>query len=292
MMAQIGVQETDLVAPEVSAEPAAGAYEDGQEVTLTSSDPDASICYTTDGSDPLPSGNRFSEPIRVDRSVTIKAMAVDTVGYRGPVTPFSYTIAEKLARSTLDMSPSVAALGYGQSATLSGRLTANGAPLPGQRVELQHRPAGTGGFERLGPVDTRPDGTFSLSGVRPQRNTDYRAVFEGDGSDHEASVSPVRRVGVRATVSLNASTRNLKRGRKRTLSGKVGPSHAGKTVRLTIKRNGRVISTRNVRLDRSSRYRFTYRPPSVGTYVVSARFAGDADHLGGTSPTRRFRVVR
>lgn len=55
--------------------PPAGTYNEAQTVTLTCSTANASIFYTTNGSEPTPSSTRYSGPISVPANVTIKAMA-------------------------------------------------------------------------------------------------------------------------------------------------------------------------------------------------------------------------
>jgi hypothetical protein len=195
MMAQIGVQEHEVVAPEVISSSQSGTYHADLEVALTSSDPDAAIYYTMDGSAPRPSGNRYTEPIRVRESLTLKAMAVDATGYRGPVASYEYVLDRA---TSLSLAARPATVVLGKRVTLSGGLLgAGGEQLGAQRVELQHRPAGKGEFERLRRTDTREDGTYAFSGVKPRRSTDYRVIFEGDGSDYDASTSPTRRVKVK-----------------------------------------------------------------------------------------------
>ena len=71
----------------------------------------------------------------------------------------------------------------------------------------------------------------------------------------------------------------------------MAPAHAGKSVKLEIRRNGVLISSRLVTLDASSRYALTWRPPTVASYSVKAVFAADSDHLGNSSPLKTFRVV-
>ena len=95
---------------------------------------------------------------------------------------------------------------------------------------------------------------------------------------------------MKALISQNTASTSLKLGRGRTIYGAVTPTHAG-SVKLTIRRNGAVVSTRSLTLN-SSRYSFTYKPPSTGTYSFVVGYAGDADHLGNTSPTKSFKVVK
>ncbi|MDP9438521.1 MAG: S8 family serine peptidase, partial [Actinomycetota bacterium] len=159
---------------------------------------------------------------------------------------------------------------YGAATLLSGRLTSSGASLPGKQVTLEQRPVGASAFSPVanGERTTDADGKFSLAGVVPTKHTDYRARFAGEGSSGlPPSTSTARRVNVKALVSQSTTTTNLKLGRGRTIYGAVTPAHAG-SVKLTIRRNGSVVSTRSLTLS-SSRYGFVYKPPSTGTYSFS-----------------------
>lgn len=182
---------------------------------------------------------------------------------------------------------------YGAATLLSGRLTSSGASLPGRQVTLVQRPLGASAFSPVpnGERTTDADGNFSLAGVVPSRHTDYRARFAGEESAGlPPATSTARRVNVKVRVSLSTATTNLKLGRSRTVSGSVGPAHAG-SVKLTIKRNGALLATKTLTLA-SSKYSFTYKPTRAGTYSFSARFGGDTDHLANTSVARSFKVVK
>ena len=182
---------------------------------------------------------------------------------------------------------------YGAATTLSGRLTSSGEPLSGRQVTLEQRPVGASDFSPVanGELTTDADGNFSLAGVVPNRHTDYRARFAGEESSGlPPSTSTAARVEVKVLVSLSTATTNLKLGKSRAVSGSVNPAHAG-SVKLTIKRNGALLTTKTLTLS-SSKYAFTYKPTRTGTYSFSASFGGDTDHLGNTSPTRSFKVVK
>ncbi|MDP9437520.1 MAG: Ig-like domain-containing protein, partial [Actinomycetota bacterium] len=115
-----------------------------------------------------------------------------------------------------------------------------------------------------------------------------------DGSDTlQLAVEPsetTTRASVKALVSQSTAITNLKLGRGRTIYGSVTPAHAG-SVKLTIRRNAVVVSTKSLTLS-SSRYSFVYKPPSTGTYSFVVSYAGDVDYLGNTSPTKSFKVVK
>ncbi len=183
-------------------------------------------------------------------------------------------------------------INYGGGTHLSGRLTSSGAPLSGKQVILEQRPLGASGFSQVpnGVRTTDADGNFSLAGVTPTTNTDYRARFAGEGS---AGLSPAtsisRRVNAAVLVSLSTATTRLKLGGSQTISGSVSPAHTG-SVKLIIERNGRRLTTKTVPLT-STGYSFSYKPGRTGTYAVFARFGSDTDHLGSTSAKRSFKVV-
>lgn len=194
----------------------------------------------------------------------------------------------KLSEVSLNASPST--LDYGVATTLSGRLTSSGAPLAGKQVLLEQRPVGTSTFSAVTTLTTDGNGNFSETGAVPAKNTDYRVRFSGEEASGLRPSETIRRASVKALVSQSTATTNLKLGRGRTIFGVVTPAHAG-SVKLTTRRNGALVSTRSLTLS-SSRYSFVYKPPSTGTYSFSVSYAGDTDHLGNTSPTKSFKVVK
>ncbi len=77
--------------PVVSATPASGTtFTDKITVTLTSKQ-GAAIYYTTDGSTPTTSSSRYSQPLTLTATTTIKAFAVSESGEQGDVRTFTYT---------------------------------------------------------------------------------------------------------------------------------------------------------------------------------------------------------
>ena len=68
-----GSSESAAAAPTFS--PAAGSYGTAQSVTLTDATTGAAIYYTTDGSTPTASSTKYTAPISVSASETIKAIA-------------------------------------------------------------------------------------------------------------------------------------------------------------------------------------------------------------------------
>ena len=193
---------------------------------------------------------------------------------------------------TLDVKP--ATVSFGKTTALSGKLTADGKALTGERVILLQKPVGARSFTRApgqpaAGILTASGGAYRLTGVKPEKNTDYRVRFAG-GSESQSSLSPIKRVNVKPVVTNATSVKQMKVNQNRIISGMVKPSHTG-TVKVEIKRGTKMIATREVRL-RDSRYRLVYKPRAPGTYKVRAVMPNHADHLAGYSPIKTFKVIR
>lgn len=82
------------IAPQVTApafSPAPGAYADPQDVTISTPTPGAAVRYTTDGTTPTDTvGTVYAVPVRVDRSLTLKAVAYRAGWTTSPVTVGEY----------------------------------------------------------------------------------------------------------------------------------------------------------------------------------------------------------
>jgi hypothetical protein len=204
------------------------------------------------------------------------------------------------ASTTITLAADLKTTTYGgQPATLSGRLVSgpgvffDEGGLSGGQVVLEQRPAGTAHFSPVpeGTLTTEADGTFSLPGVRPSENTEYRARYTGfPGDAVRPSASDVEQVGVKPLVSISTSVSKIRLGKRLSVWGTVLPVKTG-TVELNIRRNGTPLRPQRVSLNDSS-YRLAYKPTAVGTYEVSATYAGDERHLANTSSTWSFKVTR
>ena len=80
--------------------PAAGTYNSAQSVTISSETNDATIYYTTDGTDPSSSSTQYTTAISVSESMTIKAIAVKDGNNDSEVATAAYTINTSVATTT------------------------------------------------------------------------------------------------------------------------------------------------------------------------------------------------
>ncbi|MDP5275921.1 chitobiase/beta-hexosaminidase C-terminal domain-containing protein [Chengkuizengella axinellae] len=85
----------------VKALPAVGEVEAGTEVTLSTSTADAQIYYTVDDSEPTNESTLYENPILVEDSVTIKAVAYKDGLDPSEIATFDYTVKPPLALSNI-----------------------------------------------------------------------------------------------------------------------------------------------------------------------------------------------
>ena len=200
----------------------------------------------------------------------------------------------------LILSSSRSRLTWPGTTTLRGRLTsAYRRPPGGRRVVLYRRPWVRATFTRVpGQPDAgtpvAADGTFRLTGARPEWTTDYRARFTGDPVGTKAVTSPLAVVEQRPRITLKVGRTDLRLGRSRSIAGLVSHhSHAGLFVTVVVRRDGAVVEEHRLALDRDVDYGFAYRPPRPGDYTFVARFDGHPPgHLPNATRPTGFRVVR
>jgi alpha-tubulin suppressor-like RCC1 family protein len=96
---------TALLAPTIS--PPAGTYGSARVITITAAEPDASVRYTIDGTDPTAQSPLYVRAFAVAQTTTIKARTFK-VGYNpGPVASSTFTIAT----AGLSAAPSISPVG-------------------------------------------------------------------------------------------------------------------------------------------------------------------------------------
>jgi hypothetical protein len=157
---------------------------------------------------------------------------------------------------------------------VSGQLT--GVPSAvGTALVIDQAPYPFRSFNRLATGSTDGGGAYSFS-VTPNSNTRYRVSAQTSPPTTSAEVD----VLVKKRVTLRA------RGSR--ISGLVSPAHDGDPVALQRRGSHGYRTVANHRLADAgtahSRYRFTVQ--RAGVYRT--RVPADADHLTGTSSSRRI----
>ena len=104
--------------------PAAGTYAEKQSVTISSATEGAVIHYTTDDSAPTENSPVYSAPISVEKTMTIKAIAVKEGMDSSDVATARYVIDEKAVPvETVVVSPAAVSLLKGESAKLTAAIS-------------------------------------------------------------------------------------------------------------------------------------------------------------------------
>jgi hypothetical protein len=179
----------------------------------------------------------------------------------------------------------------GSATELKGRLIPkNGDSVSGKRILLEQKVAGTSVWVPVPNVPvagllTDADGDFSLSGVKPHNNTQYRARFIQGSQDYTSDAVPVN-VKIPITLSKN----RIKEGNGIKIKGSVVPGQASGIVRLTLEGNHkRVMKT--VNLD-DSKFVYEFTPTKVGKFNITAHYrpADQLLNLTNKSITRTLRV--
>ena len=220
-----------------------------------------------------------------------RVTAVDLAGSESAAARAS-AVVPKATQITLSASSTL--LNYtlpNASTTLSGRLSSEGTSVSGKKVVLERKPLGSSAFVPVagGALTTDAGGNFSLPGLKPERNTEYRASFVTDAEELESATSQTVVVEVKLLVSTSLSATQVKLGRSVGVVGSVFPVNAG-SVTINITRNGApLIKINNVSLQ-NSRFSRLYRPPATGLYTVRVTPTGYPQHLV-TTYTKTFRVT-
>jgi hypothetical protein len=186
---------------------------------------------------------------------------------------------------TLTATPTITT--FGRSVVLAGQVTGNNNT--GVRVELQQNPYPFGGFKATNlAVNTDAAGKFSFT-VKPAALIRYLVIAKAS----PPVASPAVQVRVRYSVAFKVNDATARRGQLIRFSGVVKPAHNGRTARIQRRTSAgkwRTIATTRLRASTAgqSTYARSLRVRSTATYRV--RIGADADHLTGTSRTRRVRV--
>lgn len=128
-----GATPVDTTPPTVAATPLGGAFNGPQSVTLTATDnfPGTSIYFTTNGSTPTPSSTRYTGPISITTTTTLKFVAFDAAGNSSAIGQQTYTITSIPPAGNLPagwQTQDIGAVGISGSASFaSGTYTLTGA---------------------------------------------------------------------------------------------------------------------------------------------------------------------
>jgi M6 family metalloprotease-like protein len=123
----LGSGVTSVSAPIFSL--VAGTYESAQSVAISDETAGDTVYYTTNGTAPTSSSTKYTGPIAISKTTTLKAIAIVSGSSPSSVTAATYDIVNPVAAQTnLTVTPSSAA--QGSVFTMQAAVTSNGVPVP------------------------------------------------------------------------------------------------------------------------------------------------------------------
>lgn len=172
--------------------------------------------------------------------------------------------------SSISLSTNSNSLTPGQSATLSGTLSAGS----GQSVKIYQDSS------LLATVTTGSNGAFSQSVTPTLGNHSYYASYDGNSSYWSSSSSNVSITvsKINTTTSLSASSSSVNVGSNLTLSGTISAG-SGKSVKIY---NGSTLVT-TVTSGTNGAFSYSSSNFGVGSYTFKAAFDGDGTYNGSNS---------
>ena len=140
------VAPPDTTPPTIAASPLGGSFSSPQSVTLTATDnyPGTSIYFTTNGSTPSSASTRYTAPISIATTTTLKFVAIDAAGNSSAVGTQTYTITSAPPGGTLPATWQTQDIGVvaveGNASFASGTysLTGSGADIWGTADALRY----------------------------------------------------------------------------------------------------------------------------------------------------------
>jgi hypothetical protein len=223
---------------------------------------------------------------RIIMAAAVLALMLVTLGAVGSVAR-----SDPAPSTDLNLKATPETLLLGKATELEGKLIhRNGDSVSGKRILLEQKIAGTSVWV---PVPSVPDaclltnagGEFSLAGVKPHNNTQYRARYIQGAQDYTSDAVPVN---VKVKIPLALSKNRIKKGNSVRISGSVLPGQADGKIRLILQGNHKRI-TKNVNLN-DTKFVHKFSPRKVGEYDITAKFRSNESNLGNKSVTRTLRV--
>jgi alpha-tubulin suppressor-like RCC1 family protein len=222
--------------------PGTGTYTTPQTVTISSSSPNPTIRYTTDGTDPTPSSTQYTGPLAVGSSTTLKARGFKAGWTTSGTASATYTMNfGTLAAPTMDPATSTyvdsVAVTVTASAGATIRYTTDGTdPTSGSSVytgpitltstttlkakafETDYNPSSTTTntytVKAATPVLSLPGGTYAAGSVLTITSTTQGATlhYTLSGSDPTESDTPISSGGAVVVGNFTLKVRSFKAG--------------------------------------------------------------------------------
>jgi hypothetical protein len=271
-----------LTAPSIA--PASQAFTGTLTVSMSDTNPAATILYTIDGSTPTPGGattQTYTAPFSITASTTVKAIAA-LAGYaNSPVATAAYTLqnAGTLATTTTlssSLNPSV----LGKAVIFTAKVSPqSGSVSPTGSVEFLN------GASVMATVALKSGSARYTSTSLPPADNSISAAYQGSSSYSGSTSSPVSQVVMApTTTTLTSSLNPSEYGQSLTFSASVASSAGappdGETV--TFKEGTTLLGTGILAGGTAT---LSLSTLAVGPKKIQATYVGDINYTASTSPT-------
>jgi Zn-dependent metalloprotease len=214
------------------------------------------------------------------RTYTVGVRATSTIG-----DGLERTVT--LAPTGLPISAAPAAVTYGQSSLVSGRVLRGSSPVPGATVIVEHRPAGKTTWSRFATVTTDSKGVWRAT-ARSATTSAIRVRHAGSAGLWPAT-SGNTWISVRYAVAAKASTTKPRANQKIKISGTAKPARAGVQVTLQYRKGSRWITITSTKTTSTGAYAFN-RAFKRGAWNLRVVIAGGGYNATATSTTVKLTV--
>ena len=201
-------------------------------------------------------------------------------------------VKKRTTSTSISVSPEATTLDVGSIAVISGQVTNIGSPV---NVTIFMRLSDQDAWSIIADVRTDQSGFFSLNWLLSTAGAhELKAQTNGDDA-HEASTSDTLLVVTkyRSTITLSADRENASTGQTIILTGLIAPSASDATVTVEYKLGNESWNTlTNVNTNQTGWYTYNWRPDTVGTYTLRAKWTGNNQATGSESTTATVTVTQ
>ncbi|MFT4259269.1 NPCBM/NEW2 domain-containing protein [Microbacterium sp.] len=196
------------------------------------------------------------------------------------------------APTTLGIYLSQSTVAPNKSTTVVGALRSYGAPVRGQTVQLEMRPAGQSTWTLKSKAQTNSEGKVAFNTGVPVRNTSFRIVYTGAGS-LAGSTSLVKLLTVNQTITIGSFGANVQAGQKTWVSGWTTPGLRNKTLSVQIQRDGSWMdNSATIAVGADGRFSGRFALNEGGAQNIRLRFSGDSSAPATVSGAKTVTVYK
>ena len=256
--------------------PPAGTYATAQSVTISDATAGAVIYYTIDGTTPTAGSSIYGTPIVVAKSETLKAIAMATGYSASAVASATYTIA--VPATTTALTASSTALTYGQTLTLTAKVTPASGAVPTGTVTFYN------GAVSLGQMALNGSGIATLTLTPAVGRYSITASYGGSAADQPSTSAPVAIdvVASATTTKLTASPNPAAFGAVVVFTATVGSATVTPVGSVSFYDGSVLMATKPLA---SGVATYSTSTLSVGSHNITAVYAAQTGFDGSTSNT-------